>query len=482
MNVVISLDLGTTGNRTIAWGENGEIVAQSYSKFTQFYPNPSWVEHDAEEIWQTCIKTLKDVLAKLSKYTICSIGITNQRETVVMWDKHTGKPLYNAIVWQCRRTQDLCNQYKTEEKTIKSKTGLSLDPYFSATKIKWLLDKLNPNLDTTKVGTIDSWILYKLTNGLVHKTDATNASRTLLMNLNTLNYDTDLCSLFNIPTHILPEIHPSIYDFGETDSKIVGSKIPITAIIGDQQASFFAQAGAKSGTLKNTYGTGSFLMAGIGESAKLDPNLITTVALSTKTKTYYAYEGSIFIAGAAINWLRDNLGLISQASQTNTINEQCSSTEGVYFVPALAGLGSPYWAPDAKGIITGLTQKSTHHHIIRATIESLAYQSYDVISLFEKSFKSSLKDLWVDGGVSNNPFLLQFQADILQKNVIKTNQAEMTALGVAGLAGIGCKLWSLDQFLSLKKTDKTYKPTMDFKTIKQNIAGWKHAVKQCLVS
>ena len=480
MTLIMSLDLGTTGNRCIVWNEKGNIVAQSYYEFKQYYPNPSWVEHDAEEIWQTCLKTLTDVLAKINHNQVSSIGITNQRETVVMWDKHTGKPLYNAIVWQCRRTKDLCKHYKSEEKTIKAKTGLSLDPYFSATKIKWLLDKLSPNLNTVKVGTIDSWILYKLTNGLVHKTDTTNASRTLLMNLSTLNYDTDLCNLFNIPTHILPEIHPSIYDYAKTDKSIVGASIPITAMIGDQQASFFAQAGSKSGTLKNTYGTGCFLMAGIGQSTKSDPNLITTVALSTKETTYYAYEGSIFIAGAAINWLKNNLGLLSDVTHTNTIDKKCKSTEGVYFVPALSGLGSPYWAPEAKGIITGLTQKSTHHHIIRATIESLAYQSYDVISLFENSFKATLKDLWVDGGVSNNPFLLQFQADILQKNVITTNQAEMTAFGAAGLAGIGCNLWDLDHFLSLKKIHKTYIPSMDIKMIDKNLTGWKQAVKQCL--
>ena len=481
MEVVISLDLGTTGNRTIAWNQHGDIIAQSYKEFKQYYPKPSWVEHDAEEIWETCLATLKEVLKKVHSKDVCGIGITNQRETVVMWDTTTQKPLYNAIVWQCRRTTAMCNSFKDYEDSLRSKTGLSLDPYFSATKINWLLNEVNPNLETTKVGTIDSWILYKLTNGSVHKTDTTNASRTLLMNLKTLHYDTDLCNLFKIPTHILPEIHPSIYSFGKTDSKIVGSQIPIMAMIGDQQASFFAQAGAKTGTLKNTYGTGCFLMAGIGTSIKLDPNLITTVALSTKDVTYYAFEGSIFIAGAAINWLRDNLGFISHPSQTNTIDDLCSSTEGVYFVPALAGLGSPYWAPDATGIITGLSQKSTQHHIIRATLESLAYQSYDVISLFETSFKAKLNDLWVDGGVTKNPFLLQFQADILQKNVITTHQAEMTSFGAAGLAGIGCNLWSLDHFLSLKKINRTYVPSMDTRTINRNLSGWKHAVKQCLI-
>ena len=480
MTIVISLDLGTTGNRAIAWNQKGEIVAQSYSEFTQHYPQPSWVEHDAEEIWQTCIKTLKDVLSHVQGMSIASIGITNQRETVVLWDTITQKPLYNAIVWQCRRTKDYCTSLKAQEESVKAKTGLSLDPYFSATKIKWLLDKTTPNLNTTKVGTIDSWILYKLTNGNSHKTDTTNASRTLLMNLETLTYDTELCNLFKIPKEILPEICPSVADFGYTDSLICGQKIPIKALIGDQQAAFFAQAGAKPGTIKNTYGTGCFLMAGIGDKIRLDSNLITTVAISLKNTTYYAFEGSIFSAGSSINWLKDTMKLIDDPSQTNAIDSKCPSTQGVYVVPAFSGLGTPHWAPNARASITGITFKTTPSHIIRATLESIAFQSYDVISLFKSSLNTNFNELWVDGGVSKNPFLLQFQADILQMPILKATHNEMTAFGAAGAAGIGSQLWDISAFLALKKKAVDYKPKLKQSQITPLIKGWHNALSNCL--
>lgn len=479
MSIIIALDLGTTGNRTIAYSTDGTMVAQSYKEFHQSYPKPAWVEHDALEIWDTCMTTLLDVLKKVNHHTIISMGITNQRETIVMWDTKTGNPLHPAIVWQCRRTEHICSQFKDSEHLIKEKTGLPLDPYFSATKIKWLLDTIQPDIQSTKVGTIDSWILWKLTNGRHHLTDVTNASRTLLMNLSTKEWDPDLIDLFTIPREILPTIKPSSGHFGTTSYEGIDQEIPIHALIGDQQAAFFAQAGSQPGTLKNTYGTGCFLMGGLGHTIQLEDGLITTVALSTKESTLYALEGSIFMGGATIQWLRDNLNMIQSVDETNTIDHACPTTEGVYFVPALTGLGAPYWNPHAKGILTGLTRKSTKDHIIRAAIESLAYQTADIITLFSQTLATPSNDLWVDGGASNNPFLMQFQADIIQKTVKKPMDSEMTALGAAGVAGLTSEVWDIPTFLSVKKIDHEYTPKMKPSEVTKLINGWTHAISQC---
>ena len=479
MDIIISLDLGTTGNRAIAWNTKGQIVHQCYKEFKQYYPHPGWVEHDAEEIWESCLENFKQVIAHIPHQNVLTIGITNQRETVVMWDTQTGRPLHPAIVWQCRRTEPICSDYRSEEATIKKLTGLPLDPYFSATKIKWLLDTVPHHPNTTKIGTIDSWILWKLTNKKCHLTDTTNASRTLLMDLKSGGWSTELLELFDIPQEMLPSIQTSSSHFGYTDESITGIKISIDGMIGDQQAAFFAQAGSQPGTLKNTYGTGCFLMAGLGVKFPMVDGLITTVALTTSDTALYALEGSIFMGGATIQWLRDNLGLIKSAEETNSIGISCPSSEGVYMVPALTGLGAPHWNPHATGIITGLTRKTTKDHIIRASVESLAYQTSDILDLFSQSIQDPADELWVDGGASNNPFLMQFQADMIQKTIQKPQQTEMTAWGAAGVAGLTQTVWDIQSFLKLKAIDQTYTPHMTPKEAKALLKGWAHAIHQC---
>ncbi len=468
-NVILALDLGTTGNRALVFDQKQNILSSEYEEFPQIFPKPGWVEHDAEKIWQTTRHLLSKTARKINPRRIEAVGLTNQRETVVLWDKKTGNPVYHAIVWQCRRTAPFCESLKKKgfEKKIHQKTGLFLDAYFSASKIRWLLNHVpqarrRAERGELLVGTIDSWIIWKLSGGGAHVTDTSNASRTLLFNLNTLSWDPELCRIFDIPMKILPEVipsslKPSLY----TDKTILGREIPITGIAGDQQAASFAQGCSQPGVIKNTYGTGLFMLENTGKHPKFSKNLLTTVAwsLGNLKNTDYAVEGSVFIGGAAIQWLRDGLKIISKASESTKLAQQISSNEGVYFVPALVGLGAPYWDPNARGMFIGITRGTTRSHFARAALESMAYQTRDILEVMKKDTRQNFKMLRVDGGASANDFLMQFQADILGIPVERPGILETTALGAAGLAGVATGFWKNNrEFDGLRRVQKVFKP------------------------
>ncbi len=479
---IVVLDLGTTGNRAIVFDRKGRVTAKSYYEFPQIYPKPGWVEENPVDILNTAVKALNDVIMHVGAENILSMGITNQRETVVLWNKNTGKPVYNAIVWQCRRTKQMCDDLRRHRDFIKKKTGLFLDPYFSATKIKWLIDNVSGVKDDIRkgdviFGTVDSWILWNLTARKVHATEVTNASRTLLLNIKTLKYDPDLLDIFDIPDNILPEVKNSDALFGLTDKNITGKEIPVTAILGDQQASLFAHGGFNTGVIKNTYGTGLFVMTQSGEELIASDKLISTVAWMLNGRTYYALEGGVFAGGAVIQWLRDGLKLIKSPDETALRANVVKSNEGVYFVPALSGLGAPYWDPDARGLIIGITGGTTADHIIRAALESMCYSTKDIIYEFESLMGSGHK-LRVDGKASENDFLMQFQADILNMTVEKPAITEMTAYGVAGMAGISAGFWTIDEFLDLLKIEKNYIPSIDEKTRDKYYNRWQKAVRR----
>lgn len=483
--VIIALDLGTTGNRAIAFDKDAGIVSCSYYEFPQIHPKPAWVEQNPYDILNSAIKALKETVEKCNSHEIISMGITNQRETVILWNKKTGKPVYNAIVWQCRRTAKDCMDLREFSNVIKEKTGLFLDPYFSATKIKWIIDNIKgvkSLIDKGEIafGTVDSWILWNLTGGKIHATDASNASRTLLYNINTLKYDKELLKIFHIPELILPEVYDSNHNFGCADKAIIGKSIPITGILGDQQASLFAHGGFETGIIKNTYGTGLFAMIETGNKIYNSDKLIATIAWKLDSLPYYALEGSIFTGGSIIRYIKDNLNLISSAQESSNVSKSLDSNDGVYFVPALTGLGAPFWDPDARGLIIGLTGAATKSHIVRAALESLAYQTKDVILEFKNSLKKDLDlpayKLRVDGKASENEFLMQFQSDILNMTVEKTVFTEMTAFGIAGLSAITTGFWTINEFYKLKKIEKVYNPKMDDKTRNGYYGRWKKAV------
>ncbi|RAP32612.1 glycerol kinase [Candidatus Marinamargulisbacteria bacterium SCGC AG-410-N11] len=480
--VIIALDLGTTGNRAIAFNLKGNIVASAYQEFKQYFPKEAWVEHNPMDIWTSTHQVLKQVIDQVSAQNVTSIGITNQRETTIIWNKKTGKPLHNAIVWQCRRTTEICNQLSDHAHIIKQKTGLFLDPYFSATKIKWLLDTLPISESDKKglcFGTVDSWVLWQLTKGTSHLTDTSNASRTMLYNIHTLGYDSDLLKLFHIPEHILPQVKQSGDDFGTTD--LFDHPIPITAIIGDQQASLFTQCGNKTTELKNTYGTGLFVVANTGTTPQITERLITTIAWSLNNKTYYALEGSIFVGGSAVQWCRDNLGIIKDSAESETLAQRVPDNDNVYFVPALTGLGAPYWDPNARGLLIGVTRSTQKEHICRAVLESLAYQTKDVIETIQQLPNApTLTHLKVDGGATNNSFLMQFQADILGLSIQKSHITDITALGAAGIAGIQSSFWTQRQFEELSSVDKTFTPTLSQDQMNHLYKKWKQAVSKSL--
>ena len=468
MPSILALDLGTTGNRAIVFDKKQRILSQSYEEFPQIFPKPGWVEHDAEKIWQSTVHILSKTLKNIPAHSIEAIGITNQRETVLLWDKKTGCPIHPAIVWQCRRTASVCEVMKKKglEPLIHRKTGLFLDAYFSASKIQWLLDHVpgarkKAEKGEILAGTIDSWIVWKLSQGQSHVTDTSNASRTMLFNLKTLSWDDQLCRLFRIPKKILPKIVPSSGSIALTDAKIFGRQIPITGIVGDQQAASFAQGCFEPGIIKNTYGTGLFMLENTGHFPRFSKNLLTTVAWSIGNlkNTEYAVEGSVFIGGAAIQWLRDGLQIISNAKESAVLAKQISSNEGVYFVPALVGLGAPYWDPHARGSFFGITRGTKRAHFVRAALESIAYQTRDVLEVMKKDTQQDFKLLRVDGGASANDFLMQFQADILGIPVERPEILETTALGAAGLAGIATGFWK-DQaeFNRLRRIEKIFKP------------------------
>ncbi|MEL6911654.1 MAG: glycerol kinase GlpK [Cyanobacteria bacterium J06598_4] len=483
---ILSLDLGTTGNRAILFDRQGDIVGQAYKELTQYYPHPGWLEHDATEIWQEVSRCIQQVITeqKVDPQEIAAIGLTVQRETCMLWDKTTGKPLHKAIVWQDRRTADRCDRLKAEGKAeiIEQATGLVLDAYFSATKLGWLIDWVKENLpdtnwDNVMAGTIDTWALWNLTGGKVHATDVSNASRTMLMNLDTGDWDNNLLELFNIPRQIMPEIKPSMGMFGKSDRTILNAEIPITAIFGDQQAALYAHGCDQPGLVKCTYGTGCFLVAQTGTSVTRSQNrLLSTVAWSTKEQTNYALEGAIFTTGASIQWLRDGLQLIGNAAETEALSNQVKDTDGVYFVPALSGLGAPHWDMKARGAFLGITGGVQREHMVRAVLEAIAYQVKEVVDAVNKDSSSPVTLLKIDGGAAQNNFLTQFQADVLGVTLERPKVLDATAQGAAFGAGLASGFYDDYQKLVSDRPVTEIKPGAGQQQAQDNFAMWSKAV------
>jgi len=488
---IMALDQGTTGSRAIIFNHSGTIVSTSSKEFKQIYPKPGWVEHDPAEIWSSQIEVAKTALNKagLKADDIAAIGITNQRETTIVWDKKTGKPVYNAIVWQCRRTASLCGQLKKKglAEIIQKKTGLVVDAYFSGTKIKWILDNVSGVRQRAEkkellFGTVDSWLIWNLTKGKAHVTDYSNASRTMLFNIQNLDWDEEILTELNIPREMLPRVLPSSYIYGNTDKEIFGGEIPISGDAGDQQAALFGQACYEPGMAKNTYGTGCFILMNTGEKIVPSKNgLLTTIAWGVNGKVEYALEGSIFIGGAVVQWLRDEIGLIKSSDEIEKYAQTVKDTNGVYLVPAFVGLGAPYWDMYARGIIVGLTRGAKKEHILRAAEESIAYQSRDVLEVIQKDSGINLKKLKVDGGAVRDNFLMQFQSDILGVPVVRPQIAETTALGAAYLSGLAVGYWKDKEEIAQKwKADREFSSNMDEKTKETLYKGWKKAVSRSL--
>lgn len=485
MKVIVAVDLGTTSNKVIAFSKKGDIIAEAAHEFPQIFPKTGWVEHDPDDILSTMLKAFGTVVQKVGAENIDSIGITNQRETSVLWDKTTGKAVCNAIVWQCRRTAKICKDLSDKAGVVKDKTGLFIDPYFSATKIKWMLDNIPAAQKVLKkgnlaFGTVDSWALWNLTGGKVHATDASNASRTLCYNIKDCRYDDQLLDIFGVPKEILPEVKDSSGLFGYTDKSICGREIPITGILGDQQASLFAHVGKYSGKIKNTYGTGLFLMIGTGRELAPSGRLLNTIAWKIGNEVSYAIEGSVFVAGAGIQWLRDGLKIIDHAKDTEAMALSLQSNDGVYFVPALAGLGAPYWDPSARGTIIGLTRGHGREHIARAALESMAYQTKDVVEEMRKSIPVDHDCLHADGGAARSDFLMQYQTDILGMPVARSGIIDTTAFGVAGIAGLHTGFWTHDEFLKAREIEKIFKPQMNRRESDKYYAEWQKAVSRSL--
>jgi len=488
---IMAMDQGTTSCRCIIYDRSGNAVSSAQKEFTQIYPKPGWVEHDPMEIWSTQIGVAHEALYRINAAhkDIEAIGITNQRETTVIWDKNTGKPVYNAIVWQCRRTAEICNELKEKGLTekFKNKTGLPIDAYFSATKIKWILDNVNGVRQRAQkgeilFGTIDTWLIWKLTGGKVHATDYSNASRTMLFNIKELKWDEEILEALGIPAEMLPGVLPSSYSYGDTDAHIFGGSIKITGVAGDQQAALFGQACFKEGEAKNTYGTGCFLLKNTGEAPVDSKNgLITTIAWGIGNKVIYALEGSVFVAGAAVQWLRDELKLIESAAESSEMALKVDDSNGAYVVPAFVGLGAPHWEPYARGAIFGITRGVNNCHIIRATLESIAYQTYDLISAMEKDSEIKLSSLKVDGGAAMNDFLMQFQADILNTQVRRPASVETTSLGAAYLAGLETGYWKDEEdVISNWSPDNIYMPAMCGEKRAELLKGWERAIRACI--
>lgn len=489
---VMALDQGTTSSRCIIFDVNGKICSMAQKEFTQIYPVPGWVEHDPLEIWSSQISVVSEAMSKIkcSAEDIAAIGITNQRETTIVWDKETGKPIYNAIVWQCRRTSDMIDKLNEDGlgDVVRAKTGLIPDAYFSATKIKWILDNVDGAREKAEngqllFGTVDTWLMYNLTDGKVFATDYTNASRTMLYNIEKLEWDEEILEYFNIPRAMLPEVKPSSGIFGYTTEHIIGGcEIPISGVAGDQQAALFGQCCFEPGEVKNTYGTGCFMLMNTGNKLVRSGNgLLTTMAASIGKKPEYALEGSVFVAGAAIQWLRDELMMIRNSAETEEIASRVEDTNGVYVVPAFAGLGAPYWNQRARGIITGLTRGAGRDHIVRATLESIAYQVNDLLEAMEMDSHLKLKSLKVDGGASVNNLLMQFQADILKAVVARPQTVETTGLGAAFLAGMAVGFWKdKEELKAIWKMDREFMPEMKENKRDKLVEGWKTAVNMLL--
>ncbi|MBP7477853.1 MAG: glycerol kinase GlpK [Chitinophagales bacterium] len=487
---ILTLDQGTSSSRAILFDKSGHLLGIVQKEFKQIYPQLGWVEHDPNEIWQTQLSAAREVMSKyqISPEQINSIGITNQRETTIVWNKETGEPVYPAIVWQDKRTSDTCEKLKNEGWTerISSKTGLVIDAYFSATKIKWILDNVQGARDRAEsgdllFGTIDTWLIWRLTEGRVHATDYTNASRTMIYNISTLKWDEELLIALNIPKQLLPIVKNSSDDYGCASKNMFGREIPICGVAGDQQASLFGQKCWTAGMAKNTYGTGCFMLMNLGEQMLLSKNgLITTIAIGLDHKVQYALEGSVFIAGAAIQWLRDGLQIIQDTRETDKIASSIEDNGGVVMVPAFVGLGAPHWDMYARGAIFGLTRGTTKDHIIRATLEALAYQTKDVLDAFQLDSKIELQMLKVDGGACLNNFLMQFQADILQVEVERPVNIETTALGVAYLAGLFTGFYNRDELKEIKMVERHFKPDMAIQKRDQLYLKWQKGLKRSL--
>ena len=487
MPVILALDQGTTSSRSILFNEQGDMLGVAQKEFKQYYPQPGWVEHDAHEIWETQFATLAEALtkARIDPHEVAAIGITNQRETTVVWDKTTGEPIAPAIVWQDRRTASYCDQLRKEGKApvLQQKTGLILDAYFSATKLKWILDhtpgaRQKAAAGQLAFGTIDSWLIYKLSKGAVHATDVSNASRTLLFNIHTLTWDAELLELFDIPASVLPTVYPSSGPIGEC-SVIPGVRIPIAGVAGDQQAALFGQLCTEEGMVKNTYGTGCFMLMNTGQQAIQSKNqLLTTVAWQINGQTTYALEGSVFIGGAVVQWLRDELKVIHSAPDIEKLAATVKSSDGVYVVPAFSGLGAPYWNAHARGALFGLTRGTNHAHIARAALDSIAFQSADLLKAMQADAAIPIRELRVDGGATANDTLMQFQADLLGCNVIRPVITETTAMGAAFLAGLGVGVWKNQEELSKQwKAARIFNPALDAAKRNVLVSGWQRAVR-----
>ena len=485
---VMSIDQGTTSSRAIIFDHQGQVVAKAQREFKQYFPEPGWVEHDATEIWEGVQQVVADVMiqSQIKPYKIASIGITNQRETTIIWDKNTGKPIYHAVVWQSKQTSEIADQLIADgyKDFIHEKTGLIIDSYFSATKIKWIMDHVPGSYERAQkgellFGTIDTWLLWNLTGRKVHATDVTNASRTMLFNIHDMKWDSDILELLNIPVQMLPEVRSSSEIYGYTgDYHFYGVEIPISGIAGDQQAALFGQAAFEKGSVKNTYGTGAFIVMNTGNEPTISDNgLLTTIAYSLNGQVNYALEGSIFVAGSAIQWLRDGMQMVEHASDSEQAAVDAETTNGVYVVPAFTGLGAPYWDQDVRGAMLGLTRGTTKNQIIRATVESIAFQTKDVIDTMVQDTGLSLKALTVNGGASRNNFLMQFQADILQTKINRAKIEETTALGVAFLAGLAVGFWhDQAELKQLSAIGDEFNAQMDSKRAETIYAGWRSAI------
>ncbi len=489
---ILAIDEGTTGTRSYVFDAQGRVRGSSYREFTQFFPRPGWVEHDALEIWEAVQATTRGALraAGLKASSLAAIGITNQRETTVVWDRATGRPIHRAIVWQCRRTAERCEQLKRQgmEGRFRVRTGLLLDAYFSGTKIEWLLKNVPGAMDRARrrrlaFGTIDSWLLWNLTGGASHATDPTNASRTLLFDIRRKRWDPQLCRILGVPSSILPRVQESASDFGKTSSKgFLGSAIPVTGIAGDQQAALYGQGCHAPGTLKNTYGTGCFLLLNLGRRFLLSKNrLLTTLGCDGAGRPAYVLEGAVFIGGAAIQWVRDGLGLLKSSAESEGVARSVKGTGGVYLVPAFVGLGAPYWDARARGAILGITRGTTRAHVVRAALESLAFQTRDVVEAMRKDSGHPVRELRVDGGACRNDVLLQFQADLLGAHIDRPRMVETTAMGAAYLAGLQAGLFRSAEFVRrVRRTDRVFRPHMG-KTERERLwSGWKDAVRRTL--
>ena len=487
MKYILALDQGTTSSRAIVFNRKGEIEGSAQLEFEQIYPQSGWVEHNPQEILSSQVGVISEAIvrANISSKDIAAIGITNQRETTIVWEKKTGKPIYNAIVWQCRRTAAYCEELRSKglDKLIYDKTGLVLDAYFSATKLKWILDNVDGARKRAQkgellFGTVDTFLMWHLSKGKIFATDYTNASRTMLYNIHTLSWDDELLELFDIPKKMLPEVRPSGYNYGFADATVVGAKIPICGVVGDQQAALFGQLCVEKGSMKNTYGTGCFLLMNTGDTPVRSEGLVTTLAASCDDKPQYCLEGSVFMGGAIVQWLRDEMRMIRQASETETYAMRVKDTNGVYLIPAFVGLGAPYWDANVRGTVFGLTRGAKKEHFIRAALESIAYQVYDVAKVMEKDLGSPITSLNVDGGASANNFLLQFQSDILNTDVIRPKVIETTALGACYLAGLTVGYWkSIEEIKVNKQIERHFTPTMDEARRNELVNGWARCIQ-----